>query len=101
MRLLLLLVVTALVAQTTFRVESLKPQEIKELSEARAALMVATEHFQATELRIRQAHGQPLPTNTVNAVCFQTSVNVEIRGEYALITTASTNACTTNKGALW
>lgn len=92
-----LLLAGALLMGTTisgdFKVEKVTPQELQELTTVRADFEKAQAKLTETETRIKEAHGQTKPSNMFNAGCIGGGTTVELRGEYALITSTAYSLC--------
>lgn len=92
-KILIGLILMATLNSSHFTVEKLTTAEFNDLNAAQVKLEAAQREFDAIEVRVKQAHGQPKPTNWSTTSCIQGSITVEIRGEYALITRETHNVC--------
>lgn len=77
----------------TFAVEKLTTPELTRLSAAQEAARLAAVALQDTERAIKESHGQTKSSSTSNLGCGGSSTSVEIRSDYALISTSFWNAC--------
>lgn len=93
MKLLILGVILMTSISSTFNVEPLTDSEKAELKTARAQLDAAQAYFDTVSSKIKEAHGQPKPSNLTTASCIQGQTTVELRGDYALITHQMWNVC--------
>ena len=78
--------------QEKFRPEKLTEDELRDLDAARKAAAEANAKLDAVEWAIRWAHGA---TPYIQNFCGQDLTTVEIRGEWALVTTRPKDSCFT------
>ncbi|HZR66251.1 MAG TPA: hypothetical protein VFA85_13970 [Terriglobales bacterium] len=76
--------------------EKLSDAEFKEITAAREEVDAAQAKLDAVEKKIKRAHGQPPNTGFTTSSCIQGSTEVELKGEYALITHESHYVCGTD-----
>jgi hypothetical protein len=96
MKILIGVLLMASLIGSKFTVEKLPETELKELTAARDKFGVAQQELVVVERRLQEAHGQTKPTNSNNASCIGGNTVVELRGEYALITSTTYNLCETH-----